>query len=266
MTQFRLRSLPLEVRLAIVCICGVLGIGLAASLQHLRWHYEKRDERPGFTMDDVMGAYHGMQSVAPLRIALERHHPETLAEGDRKLLLDWLLGKETAPGVRPKAGNPSLGSDYDSIDLGDKAPVELIRTNCLECHAKSAGEKHPIAKQYPLDSWDDVKGFAISREINPTDPKKLAISIHAHALSLGVMALVVSGLFWCTAWPRPLASGLILLTCAGLLADFAGQLVAREYAAGVWLIMGGGAAANGLMGLMLLAIVVDVVRPVRKGA
>ncbi|CAG0959478.1 hypothetical protein PHYC_00643 [Phycisphaerales bacterium] len=266
MNAFALRSLPLGVRLALVCLCGVLGIGLAASLQHLRWHYEKRDERPGFTMDDVTGAYHGMQSVAPLRVALERGHPETTSQADREALLDWLLGKKDAAGKRPKQGNPSLGSDYDSIDLGDKAPIELIRANCLECHAKSAAATHAIAKQFPLDSWDDVRGFAISREINPTDPKKLAISIHAHALSLGVMALVVSGLFWCTAWPRKIVSAVILVTCAGLLADFVGQLAARDYVAGVWFIMAGGAAANGLMGLMLLAVVVDVIRPARKEA
>ncbi|GJQ28124.1 MAG: hypothetical protein HBSAPP03_00080 [Phycisphaerae bacterium] len=261
MDHFRLRSLPLAVRLAIVCVCGVLGIGLSASLQHMRWHYEKRDERAGFTLDDVRGAYHGMRSISPLRQALERGHPPAMPLADRDALLDWLLGKKDAAGNRPKEGNPKLSTDFDNLDLGERAPAEIMRANCLSCHGRGATD--PIAKTYPLEFWDDVKAISFSREINPTDPKKLAISIHAHALSLGTMLVVIAGLFWCTGWPRRLVGWVTFLAAAGLLADFAGQLASRAWEPGIYLIVAGGALGNGLMALMLVGISADVLRPAK---
>lgn len=264
MNDFRLRSLPLAVRLGIVCVCTVLAIGLAASFQHMKWHYEKRDERPGFGVDDIRGAYHGMRSLSPLRTALERGHPPDMPQADRDALLDWLLGKKDAAGIRPKEGNPRLNTDYDNPDLGDRTPSEIIAAHCLTCHAKSG--PNPIGKTYPLDYWDDVKAISSSREISPTDPKKVAISIHAHALSLGTMIVVVCALFWCTAWPRRLAGWVILLATSGLLLDFAGQLLARPWEPGIYLIIAGGALSNGLMGLMLAAVVIDVLRPARNAA
>lgn len=262
---FTLRDLPLGVRLGILSICAVFGVGLAASFQHMKWHHEKRDERPGLTVDDVKGAYHGIRTRSPLVTALERGHPETMKQPQRDALTDWLLGKKDASGARPKDGNPKLSSDFDNLDLGDNAPSEIIRTSCLECHARSAADKHPIAKQYPLDYWDDVKAIAFSREVNPTDPKKLAISIHAHALGMAPMAVVIACGLWLTAWPRRLASLCIFVASFGLLADFVGQIVAREHAWAVWLIVGGGAAFNGLAALMLVGISIDVLRP-RFGA
>lgn len=259
MSDFRLRSLPLSVRLAIVCICGVLAIGLSASFLHMKWHYEKRDERPGFGVDDIRGAYHGMRSLSPLRTALERGHPPEMKAADRDALLDWLLGKKDAAGNRPAEGNPRVNTDYDNLDLGDRAPSEIIAANCLSCHAK--GGTNPIAKTYPLDYWDDVKAISSSRVISPTDPKKVAISIHAHALSLGTMIVVICGLFWFTAWPRRLAGWVIFLASAGLLLDFVGQLASRAWEPGIYLLIGGGALSNGLMGLMLLGVVIDVLRP-----
>lgn len=262
--NFRLRSLPLGARLGIVCLCAVLGIGLAASLRHMYSHYEKRDERAGFTPDDIRGAYHGMRSLAPLRTALERGHPETLGAGERGVLLDWLLGKEDAvTKARPAAGNPRMSSEYDDLDLGELAPSEIMRANCLSCHARSAAATNPIANTFPLDTWDDVRAIAASREVNPTDPKKLAISIHAHALSLGVMAVVVGGMFLCTAWPRGVAGWFVLLSSAGLLIDFAAQMLARAWEPAFWLIIAGGGVYNVLTAVMILGVAVDVVRPSR---
>ena len=65
-----LRTLPLTVRIGISCLVLVLLGGLAASAMHLFWHYENRDERPGMTMDDLEGAYHGVERTAPILMAL----------------------------------------------------------------------------------------------------------------------------------------------------------------------------------------------------
>jgi hypothetical protein len=257
----RLADLPMGVRLGVLCLCAVLGIGLGASLLHMRWHYEKRDERTGFTLDDLRGAYHGMRSVSPLVAALERGHPEDLPPADRDVLLDWLLGARDAEGRRPAGGNPRLSSDYDNPDLGERAPAEIMASRCLSCHGRASGAA--VAREYPLDYWDDVKIISVSREISPTDPKKLTISIHAHAISLACMVSLASGLFYMTRVAKRVAEWVIFLACFGLLLDFVGQVVARQHSSMVYAIAGGGLLAYGLTGLMLIAVAVDVIVPAR---
>ncbi|MDX2132670.1 MAG: hypothetical protein SFY69_11530 [Planctomycetota bacterium] len=256
-----LRRLPTGARLGVVFACLVLAIGLGASALHIKWHYEKRDERPGLSPDDIQGAYHGLRTRAPLVEALERNHPETQPAARRDALLDWLLGKKDANGQRPAGGNPRLSTEYDNLDLGDMAPAEIIRADCLSCHARSVAEQHPIAKTIPLDYWDDVRALATSRDVKPVDPKVLAISIHAHALSLGIIAIGVGALLCLTRWPRGLVGGLTALAGLGLLLDFVGQIGAREIAGAFWLIIVGGGVFNALTALMLVLISLDVVLP-----
>lgn len=265
MSEFKLRALPASVRLGLVCLCLVVLIGLGASATHLVWHYEKRDERAGMSYDDIAGAYHGVSTVAPLRRALERGHPDTLAKPRRDALLDWLLGKADAAGKRPGV-NPRVSDEYDNPDLGDMAPAEIMSRSCAECHARSVAAKSPIARTIPLDTWDDIRSISISRDVKPTDPKKLVISIHAHALSLGCLSLVLSLLLWWTRWPRGVVGGAIFLSSVGLLVDFACQILARQSAPLVAGIIVGGTVYSGLSVLMVLATIADLLLPKPRGA
>ncbi len=261
MARSHLRPLPLGVRLGIILTSLVFAVGLGASAQHMKWHYEKRDERPGLSADDIKGAYHGLRTVAPLVRALQNNHPEGMDPARRDALLDWLLGKKDAAGNRPAAGNPRISTDYDNLDLGDLAPAEIIREDCLSCHARSVASTHPIAKTMPLDYWDDLRPLTASRDVKPVDVKVLAISIHAHALTLAIIALGVGALLCLTRWPRTLVGLLCTVASAGLLADFAGQIAARQFANAHWLIITGGAAFNLLLAGAIILICLDVVLP-----
>lgn len=265
MSDFKLRALPTGLRLGLVCLCLVVLLGLGASATHLVWHYEKRDERAGMSYDDIAGAYHGVSTVAPLRRALERGHPETLAKPQRDALLDWLLGKADASGKRPGT-NPRVSDEYDNPDLGDLAPAEIMSRSCAECHARANASKSPVARTIPLDTWDDVRSISISRDVKPTDPKKLVISIHAHALSLGCLSLVLSLMLWWTRWNRGLVSGVVFLAAMGLLVDFACQILARQSAALVAGIIVGGTLYSGLSVLTVLAIIADLLLPKPRSA
>ncbi len=66
----QLSQLPFSFRLGITLLVLVLFGGLAASMRHLVSHHENRDERPGLSLDDLTGAYHGMTSTAALIPAL----------------------------------------------------------------------------------------------------------------------------------------------------------------------------------------------------
>jgi len=249
----RLRSLPAGVKLGVACLVLVLLGGLAASGLHMRWHYENRDERRGLSMDDFTGAYHGVQRVAPLITALERKHPEELPETQRQTLLAWLRSDR-------------VSEDYDSLDLGDNAPAEILSEHCLSCHSRQSEEGDGIGREIPLEFWGDVQAVAFSRQIQPTPVTVLATSTHTHALSLGTMAIVIAGLALSTSWPRRLIELGVLLLGAGLLADMGAWWLARSSPAFVWVILVAGAVFNGAAGLLLLGVLLDLFMPTPRRA
>jgi hypothetical protein len=218
---------------------------------HMHGHYENRDEKAGLTSTDLVGAYHGVQRVAPLQTALERHHPPELSNADRDLLLKWLRSDR-------------VSEDYDNLDLGDAAPAEILARSCLQCHSRRATAGDGIGKTMPLDFYDDVKPLAFSRQINPTPVAVLAASTHAHALALGPLAIVVAALALSTSWPRWFIHAGILLMGLGLFGDLASWWLARFDPAFVWGLILTGAVFNGMTTILLLAIGIDLARPAEK--
>jgi hypothetical protein len=250
MTEFpiRLRELSCGVRVGIACLVLTILGGFAASAAHLFFHHENRDEQPGVSVDDIKGAYHGVQTTSPLFTAIERGHPETLKEADRTALMTWLTGGR-------------ITEDYDNLDLGDSAPVEIISRNCLECHARSAAETHPIAKKYPLDFFDDVKKISVSRRVDPVDIRILAASTHTHALALATLSLLVTFLLLATSWNRRLVSALACTCNAALLLDLAAWWLARHHEGLVFLVIGAGGVYSSLTGLSMFLVLLDLALP-----
>jgi hypothetical protein len=255
MWTFRLRSLPALAKLGATGLLLSLFMGMVASAMHLRWHYENRDERPGLTRDDIRAAYHGINAPSPLLSALERGHPEDLNVDGRTALLAWLRSSRIA-------------EDYDSLDLADKAPAEIMAASCLKCHSRqgtASGPEQVKARAIPLDYWDDVKKLAYSREIRPMPEKITAMSMHAHALSLGTMSIVLAGLALATSLPRALVNGLVAITGLALAADLAAWWAARHVEGLVDVIIGAGALYNGSSVLLMLLVLVDLWLPGGRG-
>lgn len=262
MTLPRLRDLHPLARVGIASLVLVVLVGIAASAAHLRDHYQNRDGDPRLTFTDLVGAYHGIKAPSPLIRALESGHPGTLPQDRRDQLLDWLLGKKDPAGRRPPGGNPRLAEDYDSLDLGDKAPAEILRAACLSCHA--AASPDPIAKRVPLDYWDNVRAIAFPKDIAPTPRDKLVTSIHAHALALASLSLLLAALLLMTSLPRALASALVAVMGVALLADFACQWFSRDHAPLVWGVMIAGTAYHAAAVLACLVVLVELARPARR--
>jgi hypothetical protein len=246
----KLRALPWSVRSAVALLMLVTAGGMAASWMHIFMHHSNRDEQPGLSYEDIAGAYHGVKVTAPLLRAVERGHPEGLPAAEREALAKWLKGTR-------------VSEDYDNADLGEMAPVEIIARSCLTCHARSEESKHPIAKKYPLDYFDDVRKFAVSREIKPMEKRVLVMSTHTHALAMAPLTAMVAGLVLCTAWPGFLRRSAALLGCVGLAADVAGWWLARESEPLVWVVIIGGGIYSAAMTAMILMVLVDVLRPGR---
>jgi hypothetical protein len=241
-TKFRLRDLPASLRLAVSALVLVFLGGLAASGYHLREHHQNRDEQPGVSFDDLEGAYRGIQTTSPLVGALERGHPSELKPRDREVLLKWLHSARIA-------------EDFDNLDLGDAAPAELLRRDCMTCHARAAVAKSD--SKVALEYWDDVNKLAFSRHVEPVSTAILAASTHTHALALGTLTAVVAVLLLLTRWPRALCNGLVTIASLGLLADLASWWLAPASELFVVVIAIAGFAYAGSMVIALLAVLAD---------
>jgi hypothetical protein len=247
----RLRDLAPPARLGLICMILTLLGGTAASGLHLYWHHQNRDERPGLTIDDIRGHYHGIISPAPLLESIERGHPVELGVdlpgGERAALIAWLKGDR-------------VSGDYDNLDLGDLAPSEIMAANCLDCHSRASSGEH-AAPRMPLEYWDDIAPLSVSRQINPVSTEILAASTHTHALGLAAVTLVLAWLALLTSWPRTLIALLVGLTGLGLMADIGAWWLTRRWIEFAWVILGAGAAYNGGMVLLGLAVIADLVMP-----
>ncbi|MCC6681336.1 MAG: hypothetical protein IT445_10595 [Phycisphaeraceae bacterium] len=244
-----LRSQGLGARIGLSLIVLSLLGGLGISGWYMALHHENRDERPGLTMTDIVGHYHGVNAPSPLLEAINNHHPEDLPDEARQALLDWLRGNR-------------ISEDYDRLDLGMMAPAEIMADHCLACHSRqsSGPDAYP---DLPLDYWDDVRAVAYSRDIRPVDLKVLAASAHTHAISLAMMALAGGGLLLLTRWPRVLVNLLLMLIGLGLAVDLACWWIARVSAAAVPVLVAAGFVFAGCLALSLLLVLADLWWPHR---
>lgn len=249
--RFTLRDLPALTRIGLSLLVIVMLGGLVSSGLYMRQHYDRRDRVEGFSMDDIRGAYHGVENISPMILVLENGHQTAeadanLSDADRQALLGWLRGER-------------VSEDFDNFDLGDNAPAEIIARNCLSCHARSA--ENAIGETLPLEYWDDVESIAFSQKIEPTDPEIVMASLHTHSLSLAMIGIIAVMLASFTFWPRALV-GLLAIACGGGLAlDVGSWVFARQYEALIWLIVGGGVAYAGSTALLLLGTLMDLWRP-----
>lgn len=225
----RLSRLPLLARLGVTGIVASLLLGVWASLVHMQEHHQNKDGEPGVSMDDLVGAYHGLERPALLRVALEAGHPEGLAANERALLLEWLSGT-------------TISEQYDDLELGDASPAEVIARGCLDCHSRQSDEGDGIGKEVPLEYWDDVAKLAFSRSLEATPREILVTSLHTHASSLALISLATLALLLATRWPTGLKSLVAAASGLGLFVDLACQLAARSNELLVWGVALGGAA------------------------
>lgn len=240
----RLRDFCFGVRLAITILSLTIIGGSVASGVYLYKVKEKRDEREGLTIDDVRAHYHGLESKPPMLVALESGHPEDLPGRERQALIDWLKGDK-------------LEENYDNFDLGDLAPEEIIIANCVSCHARSASGPD-AAPQIPLQYFNEVRALSVGRTVNPVDEKILFASLHTHSLSLATLSVVVLGLLALTRLPGVVVGSVSVVTAAGLFADLASWVPARDHAWLVEVLVVGGAMYQGGLVLALVLVMLDV--------
>lgn len=251
--NFCLRNLPLGAKLGLLCAVIVLFGGYEiAAIKHLFEHHSPRDERPGFSPDDVEAVYHGLNRPPPMLSLLRDDHAPDMPDADRAILIKWLESADVT-------------TNFDNIDFDDLTPQEVIASNCLDCHGLSSAADQ--GADIRLANWNDVKEFAFPVVINPTDPKILLASMHAHAPTMAVVTIVLALLACMSGWaPGWLRGLLIFLAGAALLVDIASWFPAGGNAMFAKLILGGGIVHSAAMGLLMLIIAIELLLPARRSA
>ncbi len=241
MGSTRLGQLGLGHRLGLTGVLGCLAVGQVAGLSHMRTHFDKRDDRPGFTVDDVKSAYRGLDAPSPLLASLNAGHPGALKPDERKVLIAWLTSGK-------------IEQDYDNPDLGVASPREIVAASCLQCHSvrADAAKVDANARKLTLDTTADIKKVAFSRQVLPTPADKIVVSIHAHASSMALMALAVMALATLSRWPRPVTGGLAALCGLGLAGEFAGMWFASSGEGWISVLLASGAAFHLSFALLTL--------------
>jgi len=263
----RLRELAIPLKVAVAALVVSLAIGMVASLVHVAGHHGRKDEVEGLTLTDLEGAYHGIDQPSRLARSLDTPHVREHApdESERTALRSWLQGAR-------------VNQEYDDEDrLGALAPALVLERRCTSCHSRNpadAAGARGAAQALPLDSWGDVSKIAYARKLDPVPADILAMSTHAHALTLPLVAFVVGLLLLATSWPRPLVRWVVAAGAAGLLVDLASWWLARpEFLPGllpfgrlvfVKAIVAGGALFSGALSLALLLVLVDLFLPRRE--
>lgn len=244
-----LRSLGSLARLGIAGLVLTLVGGTAASGLYLAVHHGDRDGIDHLSINDVRAHYHGIVSPSPLLEALENNHPESLADQKRRILIEWLQGDPA-----------TLSQRYDNLDLGANAPSEIIATDCVSCHARAAtgDDAYP---QMPLEYWDDIRGLAVSRDIQPVDAEILLASTHTHALGMSTVGIAIAILALFTAWPRRIVAPLIALCGVGLFVDLGAWWLTRMNPDFALAVVVGGIAFNGATTLLALLVLLDLCMP-----
>lgn len=250
---FRLRDFGFFQRVGLTGVLACLAVGQLAGLSHMREHFDRRDDRPGFTVDDIKSAYHGLDAPSPLLAALNGNHPpfpQSLKPADKEVLTKWLTSGK-------------IEQDYDNPDLGAASPKEIIAASCLQCHSAKADATK--AKPPVLDTPADIKKVAFSRQVLPTPPDKVVVSIHAHASSMALMALAVMTLAAFSRWPR-FFTGLLSAGCGlGLAGEFAGMWFAHNDERWINVLLYAGGAFHACFALLTLLTFLDLWFPGGRG-
>lgn len=253
--NFQLRQLSILARLSLTCLVLVNLGGYLASGLHMKEHHQNRDGREGLAATDIEGVYHGVTMPARMNELLEANHPtelglEALNPDDLSELKAWVTGE-------------NIAENWGNIDFGEGfgSPEEITAMACGKCHGPAVNvdeRAEPL-----LGTWDHYDQLVNEYTVSPTDEAVLLASTHAHAIALATITLLICMLMYGTRLPEFMKGGLCFLASGGLLFDLAAWWLARESASFVAMILAGGAAHAGAMGLMMVLILGDLWFPKR---
>lgn len=266
-----LARLPIGMKVMLTAMMIILGFGYLIAAANIFTSHRLADGREGLSLDDVRAVYSGIHRpresgeevpstmLHMLRGAMRQY---VGSEADFDLLEGWLANGGSEAGL-------DEGKDKSST------PRRAILRNCLECHAADVGSSVSSYASFGPDAftveYKRLKQFlplggssATMIETSPqyTLPRLILIS-HMHMLAIPMFTLVTGLLFMMTRWPQAMRHILTPIPMLALVVDFGGWWLARVAAGAVILIPIAGAVFGVVFGLQVIAVLIDLWRPVR---
>ena len=225
----RLGQLPLPLKVVLSLTLLVLGVGYVIALLNLYLTYSLTDGEPGLTAADLRRAFYGNRDNTKLAAKIDGGSmAQFLTDAaDRGKILTWIQdGAERA--------------GYEAV----VAP--LLRENCVRCHNPQG-----LQRFAPLTTYEEVM---VVTQIDRGEPPALWARVaHTHIQSIGLMFLVMGGVFSMTAIAERKKVAILVVPFAALLVDFGTRFLARYVPGIVYLMMLSGAVIGLSFAVMILA-------------
>ncbi len=271
--QGALRSLPAGARVMLTAFLLIVGLGYLVAVANIIYSHDMADGKPGMSVDDIRAVYSGMtiskrvsdeipsRALTMLRGAMREYVED---DADFTILENWL-----------KKGAPP-----DELDAGEsrKTPRRALILNCLRCHAQSTNSD--IAKEAPFGPDEMTVDYEMMKPLLTTVTsssvdlieappqytlKRLILVSHQHMLAIPIFTLAVGLMFMTVRWPRRWNGLITALPMVVLILDFAGWWLSRVFEPFVVVIAAAGGVFGLAFGFQILAVVVELWRPHRRG-
>lgn len=230
----RLSELPVSLKLVISLTLVVLGAGYLIALVSLYFTYSLTDGEPELTVTDFKRAFYGSRENTTLAAKIQGGSMEQFLtkRGDKEKILSWI--QDGAP--RDK---------YES-------QVRLIlQRSCVRCHNPSG-----LQRFAPLTTYEEVMAVT---QIDRGEPAALWARVaHTHIQSLGLVFLVLGGVFSLTSLPEGRKAVIVVLPFAALLIDFGSRFLARFNPNLVYLMFAAGACVGLSFAVLILFPLYDM--------
>lgn len=206
----------------------VLGIGYLIALANLYLTYHLTDGEPGLTAADLRRAFYGNRSNTKLASKIDGGSMQQFLKrsGDKEKILSWI---------------------QDGADVAgyERTVRPILAGNCVRCHNPSG-----LQRFTPLTSYEEVM---VVTQVDRGEPVQLWARVaHTHLQSIGLIFLVLGGLFCLTSLGDRTKILVVTAPFVLLLVDFGARFLARYNPATVYIMMGSGALIGLCFAVMIL--------------
>jgi hypothetical protein len=225
----RLQSLPLPQRLVISLTLIVLGVGYLIATYNLYLTYSMTDGEPGLTVSDLRRAFYGQRDNTKIASKINGGSMAQFLPraGEKEKILTWIQD----------------GAERNGYEATVKP---ILDSNCVRCHNPQG-----LQRFAPLTSYEEVTAVT---QIDRGEPVQLWARVaHTHIQSIGLIFLVLGGVFSFTSWKDRWKVAIIGLPFLALLVDFGTRFLAKYYADIVYVMLGSGAVIGLMFAVMILA-------------
>lgn len=226
--EITLNEFPTTLKVVLSMTLIVLGVGYLIALANLYLTYNLTDGEPGLSVHDLRRAFYGNRDNTKLAAKIDGGSMEQFlnTRGDKEKVLSWIQD----------------GAEREGYE---KAVRPILQQNCVRCHNPQG-----LNRFAPLTSYEEVMTVA---QIDRGEPPSLWARVaHTHVQSIGLIFLVLGGVFSFTSIKEKLKIAILVLPFVALLVDFGCRFLARFFPGIVHLMMLSGALIGAMFGLMIL--------------